>query len=101
MRAFILVLALSVTTSVSASEEQCDAFADVMYTIAEQRDAGVSRREMRARIIRETDASVHDVFLTIADVAYQRPYYSPDEEANAFYTECIKTLGTTRTEFTF
>jgi hypothetical protein len=101
MRAFILVLALSITTSLSANEKQCDSFADVMYTIAEQRDIGVSRREMRARIIRETDASMHETFLAIADIAYQRPFYSPEEEANAFYTECIKALGATRTEFTF
>lgn len=101
MRALIVGLALSVSATAMASESLCDAYADVMYTIAEERDKGVSRREMRSRIIRETDADSHEVFLGIAELAYMRPYYTPEKEADDFYTECVKSLGATRTRLNF
>jgi hypothetical protein len=101
MRALIVGLALSVSATAMASESLCDAYADVMYTVAEQRDSGVSRREVRAMIIRETDADMHQVLLGIADLAYQRPHYTPEQEADNFYTECMKSLGATQTRLNF
>lgn len=101
MRAILMVLALTVSTNAPASEELCDAYADVMYTISEQRDSGVSRREMRARVIREVSEDQREVFLTMVDLAFERPHYAPEEEANNLYVECMQRLGATRTELSF
>ena len=93
MKALVMVVALSITSSAYANK-QCEAFADVVYTIASQRDEGASRREMRYRVIQRVDESVRMAFLELVDLVYKEPHYDPDTESNKFYRECISAVGT-------
>ena len=99
MKALVMVLALTLTAPALANE-RCEALADGIYTIAVQRDAGASRREMRSRVIKYVDESMRDAFLVMVDLVFREPHYDPDTEANLFYRECIQRIGTqTRLSF--
>lgn len=93
MKALVLGLALIVSTP-SIANKNCDVFADVMYRIATERDNGVSRREMRQRVITQVDDKMRDAFLALVDMAYKEPRLTPDSEANNLYKECMKAVGT-------
>jgi hypothetical protein len=99
VKALVMVLALTLTAPALANE-RCEALADAIYTIATQRDAGASRREMRSRVIQNVDESVRDAFLAMVDLVFSKPHYDPDTESNLFYRECIQPTGTqTRLSF--
>lgn len=93
MKALVMGLALTLATP-SYANEQCEALADAVYTIATQRDQGASRRELRSRVIQRVDENVRMAFLELVDLVYKEPHYDPDTEANKFYRECISSVGT-------
>lgn len=93
MKALVIGLVLALATP-SYANEQCEALADAVYTIATQRDSGVSRREMRYRVIQRVDESIRLAFLELVDLVYQEPRHDPDTESNKFYRECISSAGT-------
>ena len=88
-----MVLALTLTAPAFANE-RCEALADVIYTIATQRDAGAGRREMRSRVIQNVDKSMRDAFLAMVDLVFSKPHHDPETESNLFYRECIQRTGT-------
>ena len=87
-----IVLALIVSSPVVANEN-CDIFADVLFRIALERDNGISRREMRQRVITQVDDKLHDAFLALVDMAYKKPHLSPTDEADQFYKQCTSFEG--------
>lgn len=99
MKFLVLALALAVSTPAVANKN-CDVFSDVVYRIATERDNGVSRREMRSRVISQVDQKMLEAFLALVDMVYKEPYLTPDFEANKFYQQCMEMHGT-KTEYTF
>lgn len=99
MKAVVFACALLFSPIVFANE-RCEAIADGVYIIAEQRDAGVTRREMRSRVITKVDEDLRDLYLRLVDMVYERPHGAPHVEADMFYNECAQAQGT-KTRMTF
>ena len=94
-----MALALAVSTPAVANKN-CDVFSDVVYRIATERDSGVSRREMRSRVISQVDQQMLQAFLALVDMVYKEPHLTPDSEANKFFKQCMEMHGT-KTGYTF
>lgn len=92
MKALILGLALVAPLAMASDKEFCDSFADSVFTIATQRDNGISRREMRHIIITKVDSELHEMFLLATEFVYERPFYEPNTEADMSYDECMDIL---------
>ena len=90
MKHLALVALLAAPVTYANDVQFCDAFADTVYAVAVQRDEGVTRREMRNIIYTRVDEEVWDLFLLAADLAYERPYLSPQRESEIAYEECIE-----------
>lgn len=99
MKYLVLALALAVSTPAVASKN-CDVFSDVVYRIATERDSGVSRREMRSRVISQVDQKMLEAFLALVDMVYKEPHLKPEFEASKFYQQCMEMHGT-KTGYTF
>lgn len=99
MKFLVLALALAVSTPAVANKN-CDVFSDVVYRIATERDNGVSRREMRSRVISQVDQKMLEAFLALVDMVYKEPHLTPDFEANKFFKQCMEMHGT-KTGYTF
>lgn len=71
----------------------CTLLSDMTYWIAQKRDENVDRFEIRNFFMRESEGQMLQTFLALTDLVYQRPHYTPREEANNYYTQCMEGKG--------
>lgn len=88
----IIIMSAFITLSAQAEakidEDYCVALGDIAYTVAIERDRGVSKREMRHRAIMGDDKQIRDIVLIIVDAVFERPWDKPEKEADTLEREC-------------
>lgn len=90
---YLALLAVLAMPLQADDKEICDILADIGYSIAVQRDQGISHRKIRNRIYTRVDSEWQSVFLDVSDIIYMRPFYTADEEARGIFSECMENSG--------
>ena len=93
MKTLALVLCLVSPFALSADREVCIALADAVYIVASERNKGVSKYEMRNRVITTYEADIRNAMLRLIEAVYQQPWLEPEQEADKFRRACIQESG--------
>lgn len=98
---FLLGSFAAMNAKANKNEDVCRAYGDIVYVVAERRDEGYSKFEMR-KIVLQTEGMTADeteVTLGLVEMVYTRPWRSPETEAELFIEECISLTRYERTSF--
>ena len=68
----------------------CVALGDAAYQIALNRDNAINKFETRRRVIGAFDTVIRDAVLIVVDMVYEKPWNSPENDAQLIINECIR-----------
>lgn len=78
----------------ATAKELCELFADLVYQVAMERDAGQSKYALRNRVHKNFDhPDLRDLAFELVDLVYREPWGAPAHEANSFKMGCFEEAG--------